>query len=937
MSDEESMAGISGPSKETDRAGILPVLKTKLNVPPRRKNTISRPTLVACIEEGIAQAHKLVLLSAPAGFGKSTLLSEWAAQTKLSVAWLSLDEGDNDITRFITYLIASLRSVFPDIGIAALDLQRSPQPPPVETVLILLINELVGQDVRTALVLDDYHLIGSDQVHSAVHFLIENLPEKVCLILASRAEPPLSVARLRGRVHLTELSELNMRFTLEEARAYLQDVMHLDLSLEDIEELEKRTEGWIVGLQMAALSMQGRENPSSLIQSISGTHRFILDYLVEEVLLQQPPDVQEFMLKTSPLEQISAPLCADVLGEAFFRRDHQEAEGQSSFSTSQAYLEHLERANLFIIPLDADRRWYRYHGLFSDLLQSRLEQAYSDFLPDLHRRASAWYEQNGMLREAVRHLMMAADYERAARLVAKNALSLVYEGNLATLAGWLDALPPAVKEAHPWLSIAHAWALTFAGQLATVPMLIRDAEDNLARVTDPIELKRLTGIIDALRAYLLALRGSMDLAAEFAGEALKLLPREDLILRGFSATLSATVLRWKGDLDAAADAYEQAIAINEEAGEGNLLLESLCDLAALQAVQGSLRLSMDTCQDALAIAEKHLDATGTRLPAHGYACIRKSDVLREWNDLEEARRYARLGLELSREWGQADLLVRVYIHSARVLQACGDDLESRQALQEAKRVARDLSPWYINRVEAWEADLALECGLSESALKWAEDQGDPLDEGVEFHNLDLLITLARVRILSVQSSIAARSEEQLKADEELLDRLQDMAVESGAGRYLIEILLLKALHWMNTGGRARAMDDLEEALRLAEPEGYARIFLRQGKGMRVLLQEAGGATEESSYVRRLLAAFGEGTVVLAEPRKAAFAGLVEPLSEREMDVLRLLPTHLTSPEIADELCIAVTTVRSHIKSIYGKLQVHSRGEAVEHAREIGVI
>ncbi len=916
---------------------ILPVLRTKLYVPVLRDRVVSRSHLIDIIDQGLRAEHKLILLSAPAGFGKTTLLSEWVATGDLSVAWLTIDDGDNDLTRFLTYLVAALQTVHEGIGEKSLDLQRSPQPPSITGVLTPLINELVGHADRLVLVLDDYHLIDAESVHTALEFIVQNLPPHIHIILASRTEPPLSLPRLRGTIGLTEITERDLRFTHQETADYMNRIMGLGLSSEDVGELEARTEGWVVGLQMAALSMQGRQDITGFIRSLSGTHRFILDYLMEEVLERQREDVQQFMLQTAILEQLSSALCDEVLGLEFFEAHEQLGTGFPAIpplNTSQDYLEYLGRENLFIVPLDDERRWYRFHRLFAEILQDKILQTNPGRIPELHRRASTWYEKQGMLTECVHHRMAAEDYSEAARLIARNALALVYQGNLATLVRWLEGLPSEVKGSQPWLSIAHAWALTFAGQLTEVAGLIREAEENLDRITDPLELRRISGIIDALRAYLLALRGSMSLAAEFAREALKPLPDEDHILRGFTAMLLATVLRWEGRLDEAHEAYQQAIEINQQAGDKNVLLETLCDLAGLQALQGKLRDSLDTCEQALSMARLHFEQMGTRLPAHGYACIRMSDILRERNELEQAREWAREGLELSQDWGQADLLVRVYIYSARALKACGDTSEAAAALRSAYRVASELSPWYIGRVEAWEADLNLECGDLTAVQEWAESQ--TVDGEIAFHDFESNLTLARVHVLTQPKS--GRASESTGGDVEmLLDRLENLALETGAYRYLLEVQILQALHKQDASLQSQAQEIISSAVRIAAPEGFLRPFLRYGEAIRSLLVGSQAIDAYDDFHRDVEEALLELIPVDAPRPHPQLTGLPEPLSPRELEVLRMLPTHLSTTEIADELCVAPSTIRSHIKSIYSKLDVHSRTEAVDRATDLELL
>ncbi len=920
---------------------ILPLLNTKLYIPPVRPNIVQRTRLVQRIETGITSNHKLTLISAPAGFGKTTLISDWSNDTRIPLAWVSLDGGDNDLTRFLGYCIAALRTIKPSIGDASLELQQSPHPQPVETVLTTLINELDEIHERFALVLDDYHVIESHHVHEALNFLINHLPRKMHLIIATRADLPLPIARLRIRVRLTEISEFDMRFTLDEATTYMNDVMQLDLAKEDIAALENRTEGWIAGLQMTALSIQGSGDVSGLVRALSGKHRFILDYLMEEVLGQQSAEVQDFMVKTSILNQLSAPICDAVMGwsnaAGGTSRKRKAIRRLDTAHHSQEVLEHMDRANLFLLPLDGERRWYRYHRLFADLLEEKLSQVYSDKIQDLHRRAGEWYKQNGLIGEAINHLLEAGEFGQAADFISKNALTFVYHGNLETLARWLEILPKDAKESQPWLSIAHAWALSFAGQLEPVASILQEAEGTLTSITDEIEVQRLFGIIDALRGYLIAIRGSMPLAAEFAREALKVLPDEDLVLRGFAATLLATVLRWTGELNEAKGAYQEAITINRAAGATNVLVESLCDLATLQSIQGELQRSISTCREALSIAEEYCERSGRRLSAHGHVSIQLCSIFREWNDLDMATQYAEEGLALCEEWGQAESLMRANIECALVLQACGDSDGSIRSIQKARQLASALSPWYVARSATLEAHLRLMQGDLTYALQWIDNQDLIFDDEVEFQDFETHLTIARTLIAHGRRLSKSESLPALDQATEILDRMRSTAERSGAGRYLIEIMILASQIQDVLGETDKALSTLEKALALAEPEAFIRVFVNEGEPVRRLLCELKKQKSSVPYAQKVLLSMDAQVEVGTTDEIGNTESLIEPLTEREMEVLHLLATHLSGTEIAGQLFIAASTVRSHIKNIYSKLRVHSRTEAVEKAQEIELL
>jgi LuxR family maltose regulon positive regulatory protein len=935
------MPSIEPSDRHSSESSILPILETKLYVPRPHPLIVARSVLTDRIDEAIRANHRLILISAPAGFGKSTLLSEWVAQTHSDVCWYSLDEGDNDRTRFLTYLIASLQRLRANIGASALRMQQSPQPPPLEDVLTSLINDLLNWGDHVSIVLDDYHFIVDADIHRALEFMLDHIPPHVHFIIASRSELPLSIARLRVRNTYSEVNEQDLRFQAVEASDYLNSVMGLDLTSEELEILERRTEGWIAGLQMAAISIQSQKDKSHFIRTLSGTNRFILDYLIEEVLGHQPPLIQAFMLRTSILDHLSGDLCEYVLGEGFINQAdlHDSALDFELSETGfgQMLLDHLDRNNLFILPLDDERRWYRYHRLFSELLQDQISKKHPELLHDLHMRASDWCERNSLLNEAVRHSLAAGNHDHAAKLVGQYALELVYLGNLSTLARWLDALPIDVKKAHPWLNIAHAWALTFAGQLNQVAGLIQNAEESLDTIQDMVEKNRIGGIVDALRAYLLAIRGSMSLAAEFAREALKLIPNDDLILRGFSAMLLATVLRWNGELSEAIDAYQEAIAVNQSAGDYNVLVESLCDLAELQALHGDLDKSFQTCRKALEISSKQIHQTGVRLQSHGYAHIRLSDVLLERNEVDEARKYALEGLALLEDWGQADLLVRVYLELARVLQASNEFDGAQAALRDAMSLAIDLSPWYVRRVEAQQAIVNLHMGSYNKAKEWADKIYPEIGAQIEFQHFEIYLAIVRADLTADRES--SGEGDSLQRTETLLDELLKIADQRGARRYLIETLLLDALLQHHLNHATRSQQSLARAVELGESHAFMRVFLDEGDSLKQLLLEIEASEEfpSMSYLGEIIKAFRDGPQEAAQRQDHTPQGLVEPLSERELEVLAYLDTHLTSNEIAEILSIAVSTVRSHIKNIYSKLNVHNRNDAVLRAQELDLL
>jgi len=920
-----------------------PLLTTKLYIPPPRPALVPRPRLVERLNAGLDTACRLMLVSAPAGFGKTTLLSEWIYSVETAeqaiptlFAWLSLDKGDNDPARFWTYVVAALREVRLDIGAAALTILQSPalvttQPATtsaphdqvewIETILTDLINELAkAGPAPLVLVLDDLHLIENSQIHDELVFFLEHLPPHMHLVVSSRADPPWPLARWRARCQVTELRSEDLRFNSVEAAAFLS-LLKLDLSPADVAALEERTEGWIAGLQMAAISMQARKQAqdtadlTGFVQAFTGSHRFVLDYLIEEVLNQQPPDVHKFLLQTSILERMSAPLCDAVTDR----------------TDSQAMLTRLDRANLFLVPLDDERRWYRYHHLFADLLRGRLELQ-PDESPQLHRRASEWYERNGFIAEAVSHAFAGGDIEHVARLAAANALAMVDHGELTTLAQWLDALPGEVTRSQPWLHIARAWVLAYTGPLDRIESLLGEVEHSLPPSDRNADECRLAGHAATIRAYIAWLRNEGQHCADYAHAALEQLPQNDMA-RGLAATMLGSALTSMGKLEESIRASEQSLAICQAAGNTHVAMLAMSNHAYTLSLMGRLHEAATACRQVLDVGEQR-----SPLPAAGSVYSILSAVLREWNDLEEAVRCARHGLELGERWGQTDTLTVNYGYLADVLLAMGDMDGAAEAIEKAKRVAHGLSPWFDALVSADEAHLNLARGDIAAASRWAQANEAMLNGELVLSYCSTYLVLARTLVALNRMDDALR----------FLARLLSLAEAAGARLYIVRILVLQAVVWQAQGKRDQALTALGRALELAEPESLVRAFVDSGEPVRLLIADYGLRITDhnlKSYTDKLLAAFGnapssgQARTEIPHPLKRGIpkSEIVEPLSERELEVLRLLGSNLSSVEMADVLVISANTVRSHIKSIYGKLNVHHRDAALERAKELGLL
>ena len=894
---------------------ITPLLKTKFYIPPPRPNLVSRPRLIQRLDEGLRLGRRITLVSAPAGFGKTTLLSEWIASSERSVAWVSLDEGDNDPVRFLTYLVGALQGVDEAIGQSVEDILQSPQLASaataptdqvawIEVPMAALISDVTAATAALVLVLDDYHLISAAPVHRTLRFLIDHQPPSMHIVISTREDPPLSLPRLRVRGQMTEVRERDLRFTEEEATAFLNRTMELHLSSEVVAALEARTEGWIAGLQLAALSLREREDASAFVAAFTGDDRHVVDYLIEEVLDRQPEAVQTFLLHTSILNRLSAPLCDALICDLGLP------------ASSQEFLERLDATNLFLVPLDNRREWYRYHHLFADLLTSCLRQATSpERFQELHRRAGQWHQEHGSLEEAIKHTLAAQDFERAALTIGENLLTMLYRNEPPTLLTWIHKLPESVRS-RPWINIYHAWTLALIGQADQAEALIQDTEQ-YAQPDGPGSAD-LLGIIAAARAYLASLRGDSDHAIELAHVAEEYLPEDNLQAHSAVALTLAEAHFARDDMDGASQALSHMMAIGKHLDLPLLTVLGMCDLASVKKVQGRLHEADDLYGQ---VHQLMLAQGGMRSRVSCPFEIGLGDLLRERNDLEAAHEHVVTGIELGQRFGLPSDLVLGYITLMRVLQARGDAGGALDALREAEQTvgAYDIHRSAVIQLNAWRIMQRLAVADLEAASRLANECGDSEPER---------IAVARVRVAQ------GRLDEALR----LLDRQRIAAKDGGRAGRLVEILTLQAAALLAQGRRDQALTALEQALTLARPEGYVRLFLDAPIGE--LLRQLAAKGTAVDTVGQILAALrkergtqdqGPGLGTSPSPP------LVEPLSERELEVLRLLAVGLSNKEIAETLVIAASTVKQHLKNIYGKLDVHNRTQAANLARDLDLL
>jgi LuxR family transcriptional regulator, maltose regulon positive regulatory protein len=889
------------------------LVTTKLRPPRTRPKLVARPRLREALAGGTGR--RLTLVSAPAGFGKTTLLNEWSQSCsggQRHIAWVSLDEGDNDPARLLSYLVVALRSIDGRIGEGVLASLRSPEPPRLEALVGSLINEMATLPQEIVVILDDYHVIEAQSVHGIVTFLLDKLPPNVQLVIASRIDPPLPLARLRARGQMAKLGAADLRFTPEEAASFLTDVMGLDLSAEDVSVLEERTEGWIAGLQLAALSMRDRGDVSGFVEAFSGSHRDVLDFLAEEVLERQPAEVRGFLLSTSVLERMTATLCDELTG----RTDGQEM------------LERLERENLFVVALDDDRRWYRYHHLFAEFLRGRLGRENPVLVGELHLRASGWYERSGRTVEAVWHALASGNHERAADLVERAIGETWFRGEVLTLLGWLEALPEEAKRRRPRLLLEHATALMWVGRLEGVESLLGEAERVVESAAENVRRRYLLGYAAAARAWRANLMGDSRGGIEFARRALALLP-DDPRPRTFAALCLGEALRTTGDLAAASEVFAEAAELGRASGHVYGTLTATVWQARVQAASGRLREAGDSFRRAQRfVTEREVGL----LPAAGPAHLGMGALLYERDKLEEAERELERGLELAERTRELSNLVWGYVTLSRAKLARGDEhgaLESaRQAYSVARGSGADLesaiaTAWMV-RLHLARGDLAEAAALEGERTANAENAADAAR---------VVDRLTSARVLHARG----RDDEALG----LLEELRGFAETSGITGGLIEILALQALVLWAKNEKERAVSTLTLALALAEPEGFVRTIVDEGAAMAGLLSATLEARQRerldspvsAHYIRLLLAATESYAWKAVQPAKE----LPEPLSERELEVLVLIASGKSNPEIARELFIVLSTVKTHVKNIYRKLGARNRAQAVSRARELNLL
>jgi LuxR family transcriptional regulator, maltose regulon positive regulatory protein len=902
-----------------DATLYLPLLSTKFNIPSPGAKIVRRPRLMRILDQSLEQNTRLALVCGPAGYGKTTVVSEWLqASQKIhpdQFAWLTLESGDDDLTRFLAYLVTALQHIQPGFGAEVLKILQTHKPPPAPVLATLLINELSEISGRFFLVLDDYHLLTAGSIQGFIAFLVDHQPPQLCLVLVTRTDPPLPLARLRARGQLVELRQDALCFLPEEAAEFANQAMGLTLSPEQLAFLQRQTEGWISGLQLAAVSLRDVRDRSAFFRAFSGEHDFIADYLTDEVLTRLPDPVRTFLLQTSILERLSAPLCETVTGQ----------------SGAQHVLEQLLDANLFIVPLDTQHTWYRYHTLFADLLRKRLQEAAGEKVRELHIRASHWFEENGLLDLAIEHAVDGDNDQRAAGLIEGVAEGLLMRGQAATLLRWLEALPQETILKQPILGILKGFALILC---ARPPEAAAALYRELAAAGS---LEEFQGEAATLQALLSILQERGADAIRLSGQALRQLPPDRAFFRSLAADGLGMAYTLAGDIDGATHAFEQVVEIAAQSDNVMMTLMALTNLAGLRYVQGHLRLAIQTCRQVVDLASQRI---GRHTPMLGKTLLNLGEMLREQGDLEAAQGYLQEAAGMMETFSEIGLpLAWLALARIKIIQK---DWQVAQALidQARQRALSSRSTLMDDRlVDVMQARYWLARAELEPVLQWARTLGfldrSPDEVFAEAARNASVNELLQAEYLTLIRLVLAQRRPERAL--EMLIFLQDLVEKRGFQRRIVEILALKALALHQKGNLQEALQAIARALSLAELEGYQRTFVDEGEPMARLLYQAAASGISSAYAGRLLGVFSEesqGITPVAQPPSGA---LIEALSARELEVLGLIAEGLSNAEIARRLYISLSTVKGHTTNIFGKLGARNRTGAVTRARSLGLL
>lgn len=895
-----------------------PLILTKFFLPPTSDKFVNRSRLLHQLDDSIREDVLVTLVCGPAGYGKTTVVSEWLHSSReirpLKYAWLMLDRNDDDLNCFLAYFISALQQVYPGIGERVLRMLETHKPSSIPVLATLLINELSEIPSRFFLVLDDYHLITSEAIHSFIRFVVAHQPKQMCLVLITRADPPLPLNRLRVRGQLIELRQRDLSFTFDEAVEFINETMGLALTTEQVAELELQTEGWIAGLQLAALSLRIEKEPSEFFSTFSGEHEFIADYLTDEVLTSLSDSLRSFLMQTSILEQLSAPLCEAVTGQP----------------GAQEILEQLVGANLFIFSMDNQDRWFRYHALFADLLRKRLYSSQAETINELHSRASHWFEKNNQIDLAIEHAISAHDHTRVAHLIEQIAEDFLKRGKARLVLRWLETIPESNIIQYPFLASVFGFALILCGRSTQVVASL------LEKTKEAGNQSEFEGERCMLQALLAIMKGDAIRSIQLSGKALDLLGERRPFFRSLAADTLGMGYTLAGDIPAATQAFERVVEISRQSDNTMMTIMALSNLAGLQYFHGKFQIAKTTCQQALSLAEKEF---GPGTPLIGKTLLNMAEISREQGDLNKANQYFLEATRLMEEFVEIGLPI-AYISLARLRMDQRDWPSAQKFIDQAKELAQDTTSTKMDDhlVEIAQARLWIGQGDLAQATEWAKQRG-LLNQSP----LELLSTTGRNltmnEMFEVEILILIRLKmalgEPAKALE-LIDVLSQINEQQVYMRRTVELHVLRALTLYQMDRIDQALDDLGQSLHLGESEGYQSTFVEHGEPMAQLLYRAVERNISPVYAGQLLLVITEETPKNQSPEEPGI-NLIEPLSDRELEVLSLIAEGLTNNEIAKRLYITLSTVKGHTTSIFGKLSVKNRTQAVVRGRSLALL
>jgi LuxR family maltose regulon positive regulatory protein len=871
--------------------------QTKFFPPPIPSWFVVRPSLIEKLDGVLT--HALTLVSAPAGSGKTTLVSDWVKSIRkrkeISIAWLSLDSADNSVDSFLDYLIGCLE----ESGVS-IELPQEQTLENDQTVLAKnitgLIHSIKNVHNEIILILDDYHQIQNQDIHAIISNLLFYPSKFFHLVIITRSDPPFELARMRMAGQLSEIRMENLRFSDADAAKFIHNMLKFRLAEKDLEILNSRTEGWIAGLQLAAISLRNREDASSFVTSFAGSHRFIFDYLLEQVLNEQSQEVKTFLLKTSILDRFSNKLCDSV----------------TESNASQKILDILERENLFLIPLDDERGWFRYHHLFADLLKRLLDQTFPGLVGELHRKASTWFENQGMIADAIDHALAAGDMELTTRLVSENVLALVEYSELSPILHRIDMIPLEKRKSSAWLNIAFAWILAYSGQIERSESTLRDVEDNIFRFSS-YELRRIHGHIKVVRGYLAWVAGRQSDALELSQTADKILPQNEISVRALNLVVMGNTLSQFNPSLRSVEILRRAFRLAREIRKPHVFMLASSGLAYALIILGRLDEAKEVCDEAMVVSEQFRQMTGQPLYSNAVIYAELSRIHYEWGENQVAIQYARKGTMLANRWAQSDSIVVCLLNEINALISINEMKEANSLLQRARKSASKVSPWFVVNVEQFEI------------IYWLE-KGEPKNAALILKNAAGAIpTTLHARVLLAQNNLVEAFD---LLEKEVSDEDNQSAIENCRKHQLLSLI------WLKKNNTEKALDQIKKSLEIAQENNFIQLFMNRIAGLEELLRLALQKRIYPGFTQKLLSLYSSSPHKIKIPKDEE---LIEPFSDRELEILSLLNSPYSTPEIAEQLFISANTVRTHIKNIYGKLNAHGRTEAVKRAKRLKLI